>query len=252
MKTLLIISIPIFLLFTCDSKKETEENKTFIQTSSGREGIKKMTKSYCDYLQYYNCLGNTEMDTFRKEGQLIDPIDDTLDFKRTKFGFLRNGDKVYKKSITTRFCDIERVRVEFFQNLSDKIDLKSYREIGERFFVTQNKVFFWWINSDGHLIIPVFEADAKTFVPFKKICGGTDKKNIYYGCPNRGVYKLKFTSSSKFEFIPKEDNYWNSPNHYLIVNKKVYDKRFSIEKGYYFEENKDITIDQVKKNKKDS
>ena len=113
------------------------------------------------------------------------------------------------------------------------------------FSLQRTKYFFWWVNSCGHLIVPVNNADPKTFHPFDDICGGIDKNGIYYGCPNYGVYQLNIPIESKFEFISKENNYWNAPNHYVIIDNNIYDIKFDISKGYYCELNKTVSINDI-------
>jgi len=199
----------------------------------------------CDYINSFTENGNTKIDTFRKKGRLIDPIDDTISFKKTKFGFVLKGSQLYKKAKTHRDCNGQHVIVEYYQDMRDRIDIDSYRSIDDHFFTTNNKVYFWWVNSDGHLIFPVNDADAKTFKPFENMCGGTDKRGVYYGCPNRGVYKLDIPITSKFEFFAKKDNYWNAPKHYVVIDNKVHHVRYELEKGYFCELDENISLKDI-------
>jgi len=111
-------------------------------------------------------------------------------------------------------------------------------------------VYFWWVNSDGHLMIPINGADPETFVPFDNICGGRDKNSVYYGCPNRGVFNLNLPKHSKYEFIPKENNYWNSPNHYLIMDQKKYEVKYELGKGYFYVLEESKSKDEILKKRK--
>lgn len=181
---------------------------------------------------------------------MVDPIDDTASFEETKFDFVIKEGKIYKKSKTHRHCDGKFVDIEYYQNFSGRIDLNSYKEFDKTYFTTKGVVYFWWVNSDGHLMIPINDADSETFEPFEKVCGGVDKKGVYYGCPNYGVYQLDISKTSKFEFIPKENNYWNSPNHFVIVDNKVYDIKYEYKKGYFIQLNETVSKDEILKTKK--
>ncbi len=187
--------------------------------------------SDCDYLDKY-MNGNTKVNPRKIGKRMIDPIDDTLSYKKTKFGLVVNGHKVYKKAKTHARCEDEYIDIEYFQDFTDKIDIESYREIDRTFFASKNKVYFWWANSGGNMLIPL-DVDAETFEPFEDICGGIDKKAVYYGCPNRGIYPLNIPLNSEFEFIPQKGNYWNSPKHQVIVDEKLYDVKWEFEKGYF-------------------
>ena len=204
----------------------------------------------CEYIKAYQNIGNRTIDTIRIGKRLVDPIDDFTNFEETDFGFVKSENKIYKKSKTHRRCDGKFIDVEYYQDFTNRIDLSSYKEFNDRFFTTKDRVYFWWVNSDGHLIIPINNADPKTFKPFDNICGGIDKNGIYYGCPNYGVYQLDIPIKSKFEFVAKENNYWNSPNHYLIVENKVYDIKYELEKGYFCELEKTASVNEILKLKK--
>ena len=51
-----------------------------------------------------------------------------------------------------------------------------------------------------------------------------------------------------WEFVAKENNYWDSPNHYLIVENKVYDIKYELEKGYFTELDKTVSCGNVEAN----
>ncbi len=243
MKKTFLILILISLTACNHSQKEgSADNKL-----SNSKEIKLSKTRECNYIYFFRDLGNTKIDTIRVGRRIIDPIDDTTLFKGADFDFVTKGSKVFKKSKTHRRCDEKFIDVEYYQDFTKRIELSSYKEYNTPYFTTKGKVFFWWVNSDGHLMIPINEADPKTFKPFENICGGVDQKSIYYGCPNFGVYKLDISVNSKFEFIAKKDNYWNSPKHYVIVDKKVFDVKHELEKGYFCEINKSVSIADIKK-----
>ena len=201
----------------------------------------------CEYIKDYIDLGNTKMDTIRLGKRLLDPIDDFTNFEETDFGFVKRENQLYRKAKTHRNCGEQFIDVEYYQDFTNRIELASFRAYDDRYFTTKGRVNFWWVNSDGHLIVPINKATPETFKPFENICGGTDHKAVYYGCPNRGVYQLEIPINSAFEFIAKKDNYWNSPSHYVIVDQKVFDIKYELKKGYFCILDKSISIGELKK-----
>ncbi len=225
----------ILILFSCNSK---EEKKSTSKPSTQKNNT-------CNYINEFLCCGNTDMNLIPLKKNWIDPIDDTISFVKSKYFFYTKDNKVYRKSKTFRSCQDKLIEVEYFQDLSHKINIESYKELKDPFFISSEKFYFWWTNSSGHLIFPVKDADAETFKPFDNICGGTDEKSIYYGCPNFGVYKLNIPRKSNFKFIAKEKNYWNSPKHYVIIDDKVYDVIFELKKGYHCLINNEVKIKDI-------
>ena len=167
---------------------------------------------------------------------MIDPIDDFENFEKAIADFVTQSNRVFRKARTHFSCGRELVDIEYYQDFTGRIDLDSYKEYDKVYFTTMNQVYFWWVNSSGHLMIPIVGADPKTFKPFDGICGGKDKNGVFYGCPNFGVYKLAIPVEADFEFIPQKDNYWNSPHHYVVVNDTTYNINYTLEKGYFCEQ----------------
>ncbi|WP_298421243.1 DKNYY domain-containing protein [uncultured Kordia sp.] len=233
--------ILLFIGISCEKSKSVTQDPV----SKDSESTTVVEKKLCNYSKDYITLGNRIVDTIKVETRLIDPIDDY--FEATDHGFVKRADKIYKKAKTHRKCEGKFIDVEYYQEFTNRIDLASYKEYNDRYFTTKNNVYFWWVNSGGHLMIPINKADSKTFKPFKDICGGADKKGIYYGCPNYGMYKLNIPITAKVEFIPKEGNYWNSPKHFVIMDNKVYDIKYELDKGYFCERNKSISVKEVLK-----
>lgn len=239
-KLIILTSILLISCINSNKLKENDKNNNLQKLNSDQ-------LDNCDYIKEYEELGNRRIDTFRLEKKLVDPIDDFVNFRNTGFGFVKRGDKIYKKARTHRSCDSKFIEIEFYQDLTNRIELETYKEYDEIYFTTKNGVYFWWVNSCGHLVFPINKADPKTFKPFKDICGGTDKNGIYYGCPNYGVYQLNIPVNSSYEFVPKKKNYWNSPNHFVIIDNKVYDVKYDLERGYFCELNKDVLISEISK-----
>jgi len=187
----------------------------------------------------------TVTDNFGK--RLVDPIDDFINFKDAGFGFVKKDKKIYKKARHHIRCNEKKIDVDFYQDFTDRIDLNTYREYDDRYFTTNKKAYFWWVNSGGHLMIPINGADPDTFEAFENICGGTDKVALFYGCPNRGVFKLNIPANSNYQFIAKENNYWNSPSHFLIVDESVFDIVYDFKKGYYCKLNTAVNANKLLK-----
>jgi len=204
----------------------------------------------CDYIEHYKEYGNTLADTFRIGRILLDPIDDSTYFKKASFDFYMKGKNIFKKSNAAVYCDGKLIRVEYFQDFGKWIDLNSYRAYNDTYFTTRDEVYFWYVNSGGHVVIPINGADSKTFKPFENVCGGFDNKSIYYGCPNLGVYKLDIPKTSKFEFVPKKNSFWNSPNHYVKIGNNFFDIKYDINKGYYVDYENPISKSDILKTKK--
>lgn len=198
-----------------------------------------------DYLDGYKRLGNTIRNAYKTEKKYIDPIDDTISFKKADFGFFTKGDKVFKPSKTSIPCKEKSIEVQYYQDVSKKIDLPSFREINSPYFSSNGRVWFWWSNSGGHVIVPVENADSETFQPFENICGGADAHGVYYGCPNMGVYQLNISPDADYMFVSKKGNYWNSPKHYVLIDGEVYDGYYEYKKGYLFERNDSITFNDL-------
>jgi len=225
MKNKFILLI-VFLVVSCTNSKE------FHQAKNNDNAIQIVN---CNYTKEYEEYGNRIIDTIKIGKRVVDPIDDLTNFEKTDFGFVTQGSRVFKKAKTHRRCGKTFIDVEYYQDLTGKIDLASYKEYKDPYFATKNGVNFWWVNSGGHMIIPIEKADPKTFKPFEDMCGGIDKNGIYYGCPNKGVYQLNIPLKSKFKFVAKNNNYWNSPKHYVLINKEVYDVKYTFDKGYFCE-----------------
>ncbi|MEO0895316.1 MAG: hypothetical protein AAFY71_02775 [Bacteroidota bacterium] len=222
MKSKLWLILPI-VLFSCQNTPQAEKKVAIFP------------KPMCEYFLDFEDLGNRLIDTLRMGDRLIDPLDDSLAFTAVKHGFVQQGKRIFKKASTLKRCQGKMVQVEYYQEFTHRIDLNSYVEFEKPYFATKGKVYFWDINSDRHLMIPISDADPVSFIPFKDICGGRDKEGIYYGCTNFGMFRLNIPADADIQFIPKEDNFWNTPSHFVKVNKTLYDILYDFDKGYYCE-----------------
>ncbi|MEL6629099.1 MAG: hypothetical protein AAFQ92_26510 [Bacteroidota bacterium] len=238
--------LTVLFLNACWYSNQPKQREAFGNTKAQNANEAKL----CEYIADFTNLGNSTVDTTRIGESLVDPIDDFSNFTATDFGFVQSEGRVYKKAKTHRECDGKFIDVEYYQEFTDRVELASYQAYNDLFFTTKGKVYFWWVNSDGHLIIPVNDADPKTFQPFENVSGGTDKNGVYYGCPDYGVYRLDLPKHSKFEFVAKENNYWNSPHHYVIVGEEVYDVKYELKRGYFCKLDTTVSVNEVLKLKK--
>lgn len=207
--------------------------------------FKAQSACHGDYLKGFQGLGNTVQNAYKSDKKYIDPIDDTISFKKAAHDFFTKDNKVFKRSKTHIPCDKRSIEIQYYQDVSKKIDLESFKVINSRFFSSKGKVWFWWVNSGGHVMVPVENADPETFQPFDEICGGADAHGVYYGCPNRGVYQLNIAPDADYLFVEKEDNYWNSPSHFVLIDGEVYDSYYEYKKGYLCEQNDSFSLNKL-------
>lgn len=245
MNPLFCLGLCVFSLLLSCRQSNSQDSIAVPQT------VQKDVAEFLDapYLAYFHDRGNQILDTIRVGGELIDPIDDTLNFEKAAFGFYVDiKEKVYKKTKIHESVNGRHVIVEYFRDVSDCVDLSTYREIdGDRYFASGGQVFFWWANSGGDFALGVDGADAETFRPADSFCGGYDKYGILYGSPNWGVYRLNIDDFENVKLVPKEGSYWNTPQHYLISGEKVYDVMFNsrAEDRYYCELNTEVSAAEV-------
>jgi len=233
----------LLTLGACSNSKDSNQERE-LENSQEMDLVE---PTNCNYVKDYQEFGNRKVDTVRIKNRLVDPIDDFTNFEEVEFGFVKRKNRIYKKAKTHRDCNEKFIDVEYYQEFTDRIELDSYVEYSDVYFSTKGRVNFWWVNSNGYLIVPIHNADPKTFKPFEDVCGGLDDSGIYYGCPNYGVYQLNIPAKSKFKFVAKENNYWNSPNHYLIIENKVYNIKYELDKGYFCELDKAVSVNEILK-----
>ena len=153
-----------------------------------------------------------------------DPVDDTLNFKKVTGKIYKDkDDKAY--ILTVNFRPITKdtaVYFEYYKDFTEFIDLKTYKPLKNGFFQNKNKVYIWWRNSDGDYPIEVTGAHAKTFVPFDRICGGYDKKHVFYGGGPDDFEIIKGADPKTIKVVNPENGCWNCDNCYFIDRKSVY------------------------------
>ncbi|MFC7773273.1 DKNYY domain-containing protein [Flavobacterium sp. GCM10027622] len=158
------------------------------------------------------------------KGFFTDPVDDTLNFNKVIDNIYKDKKgKVYL--LTGSFRPIAKdtaVYFEYYKDISDFLELKTYKSIKNGFFQNKNKVYIWWENSDGNYPIEVKGAHAKTFVPFDSICGGYDKKHVFYGGGPDDFEIIKGADPKTIKVVNPKKGCWNCNNCYFIDRKSVY------------------------------
>ncbi|HSY60374.1 MAG TPA: DKNYY domain-containing protein, partial [Cytophaga sp.] len=153
-----------------------------------------------------------------------DPIDDTTNFKKVVDNIYKDkSGEIYIPNVCFKPISKDTsVYLEYFKNVTDFIDVKSYSQIKDGYFQNKGKVYMWWGNSDGEYPIEVAGADPKTFVPFDSIAGGTDKKYVFYdGVP--GDFKIiQGADPGSIKVLNPERGCWNCGNCYFVDDKNVY------------------------------
>lgn len=95
----------------------------------------------------------------------LDPVDDTLNFKRVKENFYKDKQgKIYL--LTQKFCEAHSdtfLNRQYFKDMSDFIDIESYKSLGNGYFINKGKVYIWRGNSCGEYPDEVEGADHLTF-----------------------------------------------------------------------------------------
>jgi hypothetical protein len=175
----------------------------------------------------YAMLGNNLLQFIpdkNQKGVFIDPVDDTLFYKKVvdKFYTDRSG-KVYLLTTCSRpFNPDTMVFYEYYKDVSNFIDLKSYKSIGRGFFRNKGKVHYWAANSDGEYPVEVIGADPKTFVPFDSVGGGKDSLHVFYGGAPDDFHIIPGADPKTIRLLNPERGCWNCGNCYFIDKNAVY------------------------------
>lgn len=153
-----------------------------------------------------------------------DPIDDTVNFKNVVDNIYKGGSgKVYILNVCGRPIGHDTFLFsEYFRDVTDFIDIKSYRQIKSGYFQNKEKVYMWWGNSDGEYPIEVTGADPDTFVPFDSVAGGVDKQFVFYGDIPGDFGIIEGADPKSVKVLNPERGCWNCNNCYFVDNKNVY------------------------------
>jgi hypothetical protein len=152
-----------------------------------------------------------------------DPIDDITNFKKITDNIYKDiRGKTYILSACSRPFNDTLIIWEYFKEMTDFLDLKTYRRIKGDYFENKGKVYMWWSNSDGNYPIEAIGADPKSFIPFENIAGGIDNQNVFYvGVPDN--FKIiKGADPKSIKILNPERGCWNCGNCYFVDCEAVY------------------------------
>jgi hypothetical protein len=153
-----------------------------------------------------------------------DPIDDTIHFKRVIDQIYRgDSNKIYLK--TACFYPVNNdtlLFLEYYKDISEFLDLKTYGQLPEGFFQNKHKVYMWWGNSDGEYPMEVKGADPKSFVPFKNVGGGTDKNYVFYGGGPSDFEIIQGANPKTVKVLNPKRGCWNCGDCYFVDDKFVF------------------------------
>lgn len=153
-----------------------------------------------------------------------DPVDDTTNFKKVVDNIFKDiKGKTYILNVCFRPTGNDTsVYIEYYKDVSDFLDLKTYGQIKSGFFQNKGKVYIWGSNSDGDYPIEVTGADPKSFVPFDSVGGGIDKQYVFYGGVPSDFEIIKGADPKTIKVLNPERGCWNCGNCYFVDNKSVY------------------------------
>jgi hypothetical protein len=153
-----------------------------------------------------------------------DPVDDTVSFEKVVDNIYKgpNGKTFILTGGSRLIGNDTFLTVQYYKDVTDFLDLKSYGKLKEDYFQSKNKVYMWWGNSDGNYPIEVPNADPKTFEPFKDIAGGKDKQYVFYGGAPSNFEVIPEADPESIRILNPERGCWNCGNCYFVDNKHVY------------------------------
>ncbi len=183
-----------------------------------------------------------------------DPVDDTTNYKNVVDNIFKDRrGKIYILNVCFRPTGNDSsVYLEYFKDMSDFLDISTYRQIKNGFFQNNGKVHIWGINSDGDYPVEVTGADPKTFVPFDSVAGGIDKQYVFYGGVPDDFKIIDGANPKTIKVLNPARGCWNCGSCYFVDDKAVYYGLNKIEGAdpKTFELVNKETIDAVDKNAK--
>ena len=173
-----------------------------------------------------NYLINYVTDTKNASVYMRDPVDDTIHYKHVV-------DKLYEDTsgkvfVLSGFDEVERykgdtfARVEYYQDVSDVIDLKSYRHIKDDYFTSRGKVYIWWGDMEHTFPVEIEGADAESFQPFDSIAGGKDNAHVFFGGPPSELKVIKGADPKTIKVLKPKRCCWNGSECYFADDKNVF------------------------------
>ncbi|MBS1684692.1 MAG: DKNYY domain-containing protein [Bacteroidetes bacterium] len=167
------------------------------------------------------CSGTNE-----KCGAYIDPVDDTTTYKLISGKIYSDtAQKVFVLSIYQDPKSLGRdttLFVEYFQDVTDQIDLRSYKVITDGYFTTNGKVYLWWGDMQHSYPVEVNGADPGTFMPFDSIAGGIDSRHVFYGGPPGDLEIIPGADPHSIKILNPKGGCWNCGNCYFADRSSVF------------------------------
>jgi len=201
---------------------------TFVAFTTFCSCVQKRIKSPDGYTGSRNGLTGNNIAAFvqdKEDKQLFtDPIDDTINFKKVVDNIYKgHSDKIYILNVCGRPMGKDTfLYSEYYKEVTDFLDLKSYGQIKNGYFQNKGKVYIWWSNSDGDYPIEVTGADAKTFTPFDSVAGGTDKQHVFYGGVPDQFQIISGADPKSIKVLNPERGCWNCGDCYFVDDKNVF------------------------------
>lgn len=155
-----------------------------------------------------------------------DPLDDTVNYKRVSQDVF--SDTAGKAFVLSQYEDGKYLRtdtsliVAYFQDVSDAVDLRSYRAISDGYFTTNGKVYLWWSDMQHSYPVLIKGADPNTFKPFEKLAGGKDKSHVFYGGPPESFEIIPGADPRSIRVLNPKRGCWNCGNCYFADDRSVF------------------------------
>lgn len=210
MKTalLLLTFLILTVVSTCGQPTVKTKNKQTVQYRTGLSG-----NNIIQYIQ-----------DKKDKTYFTDPIDDTINFNKIIDNIYKDKAEKYY-ILTVCFKPLSQdtfLYLEYFKDVTNFIDINSYKKIKNGYFANKGKIFYWWGNSDGEYPCEAVGADPKTFVPFDSVAGGFDKKHVFYGGPPDEFKIIKGADPKTIKVLNPKKGCWNCGNCYFLDNYTVY------------------------------
>lgn len=153
-----------------------------------------------------------------------DPVDDTLNFRHIIDNIYQDASlRTFIKTVCFDPSNSDSiVYLEYFKDMTNFLDLKSYKQLKEGFFQNKGKVYMWWGNSDGDYAVTVKGADPLTFSPFDSVAGGTDLNHVFYGGPPVDFEIIEGANPKTIRVLNPDRDCWNCGDCYFVDDKHVF------------------------------
>lgn len=157
---------------------------------------------------------------------LVDPVDDTINYRKVSGVMYKDtSGKAFVLSVyqdARYLASDSSLFVQYYQDVSEQIDLKTYRLIEDDYFTTKGKVFLWWGDMQHSFPVEVIGADPNSFKPFDKLAGGVDKARVFYGGPPSDFQIISGANPKTIKILNPKKGCWNCGDCYFTDDKHVF------------------------------